>query len=388
MKVENFMKPNIILPTVRKRMNAIFITALFVIGMTIAFTGIVHAAPLPAGTTGIKWNPGHYYTIQNWANDDPIYMAKVYKELKETPALRGMQLRYLWGWIEKSPGVYDFSSIDKHLAKLTKMNKRLVIQVQTKSFEADWKLIPNYLKAPKYEGGAFAFNDWGGSKTIDGYNIKLWNPHVRDRLIALFKALGKRYNSHPNFEGIGMIETAMGQAVKPLTTAQADKWFNNLIIVQQKARTFFPNTMTIQEINYPREYLKQITTAMVKMGGALGCPDVYPDEPGLNFPPSPYSSPGAYHYFSKLSGTVPIAPTVEKVNYLNTRGDKKGHVPTVQELLVFARDELKSNYIFWQRLPEYVDDVLEVMRFNKQKSTPSGGLKAACPKNYPSCIWN
>jgi hypothetical protein len=77
---------------------------------------------------------------------------------------------------------------------------------------------------------------------------------------------------------------------------------------------------------------------------------------------------------------------VEKVNYLNTRGDKKGHVPTVQELLVFARDELKSNYIFWQRIPKYVDDVLEVMNYNNQKSTPSGGLRAACPKNYPSCI--
>ncbi|MER2511583.1 MAG: glycoside hydrolase [Nitrosomonas ureae] len=385
-KVKNFIKLNIILPTVHKRINAVFITALFVIGMIIASAGIAHAASLPSGATGIKWNPGHYYTIQNWANDDPIYMAKVYKELQETPALRGMQLRYLWGWLEKSPGVYDFSSIDKHLARLTKMNKRLVIQIQTKSFNAKWKLIPDYLKAPKYEGGAFAFSNWGSKKSIDGHNIKLWNPHVRDRLIALYKALGKRYNSHPNFEGIGMIETAMGQAIKPLTKNQSDKWFDNLIIVQQRARTFFPNTMTIQEVNYPRAYLKKLTAAMVKMGGALGCPDVYPDEPDLKFPGNKYSPPGAYPYFSKLSGTIPIAPTVEKVNYLNTRGDNKGHVPSIQEILVFARDELKSNYIFWQRIPEYVDEVLEVMRFNKQKSTPSGGLRAACPKNYPSCI--
>jgi len=385
MKISNFMISNKILTNIPQRINEITIAALFIIGMIVVPVGIVGAASLPAGTTGVKWNPGHYYTIQNWANDDPIYMEKVYKELKATPALRGMQMRFLWGWIEKSPGVYDFSIIDKHLEKLAPMGKRLVIQVQTKSFEADWKLIPEYLKAPKYEGGAFAFKDWGSS-TIDGRNIKLWNPYVRDRLIALLKALGQRYNSHPHVEGIGMIETALGQSVTPLTTAQTDKWFDNLIVVHQKMRTFFPNTMTIQEINYPRDYLKQISTAIVKMGGALGCPDVYPDEPGLNFPPSSYSPQGAYRHFSQLSGTIPIAPTVEKVNYLNTRGDKKGHVPTVQELLVFARDELKSNYIFWQRLPEYVDDVLEVMRFNKQKSTPSGGLRAACPKAYPSCI--
>ncbi|WP_295628998.1 glycoside hydrolase [uncultured Nitrosomonas sp.] len=384
---DNLMKSHIILSNIVQRTNATSMAILFIMYMILAPWVSAQAAPLPPGTTGIKWNPGHYYTIQNWANDDPIYMAKVYKELQATPALRGMQLRYLWGWLEKSPGVYDFSSIDKHLAKLTAMNKRLVIQVQTKSFEADWKLIPDYLKAPKYEGGAFPFRDWG-STTIDGRNIKLWNPYVRDRLIALFKALGQRYNSHPNFEGIGMIETAMGQSTTPLTTAQADKWFDNLIIVQQKTRTFFPNTMTIQEINYPREYLKQITSAMVKMGGTLGCPDVYPDEPGLNFPGDQYSPPGAYKYFSQLSGTVPIAPTVEKVNYLNTRGDKKGHVPTIQELLVFARDDLKSNYIFWQRVPEYVNKVLEVMSYNSQKTTASGGLAAACPSTYSSCIRN
>lgn len=97
-------------------------------------------------------------------------------------------------------------------------------------------------------------------------------------MIALLKALGQRYNSHPNFEGIGLIETAMGQAIKPLTATQINGWLDNLVIVQQKMRTFFPNTMTIQEINYPRNYLQQITTAMVKMGGAPGCPDVYPDE--------------------------------------------------------------------------------------------------------------
>ncbi|WP_293009018.1 glycoside hydrolase [Nitrosomonas sp.] len=384
MKIDNFMKRNIILPIINYRINALSIVALFVLCIMHTSFGTVQAAPLPPGTTGVKWNPGHYYTIQNWANDDPIYMAQVYKELKATPALRGMQMRFLWGWLEKSPGVYDFSIIDKHLSKLTAMNKRLVIQVQTKSFEADWKLIPDYLKAAKYEGGAFPFRDWG-SKTIDGYNIKLWNANVRDRLIALHKALGKRYNSHPNVEGIGMIETAMGQAVKPLTTAQTDKWFDNLIIVHQKMRTFFPNTMTIQEINYPRDYLKQITTAMVKMGGALGCPDVYPDEPGLHFSGNPK---GAYHHFSALSGVIPIAPTVEKVNYINTRGDKKGHVPTIQELLVFARDDLKANYIFWQRIPKYVNQVLEVMSFKTQRTTPSGGLKAACPSAYASCIKN
>lgn len=71
---------------------------------------------------------------------------------------------------------------------------------------------------------------------------------VRDRLIALFKAMGERYNSHPNFEGISMIETAMGNPKEPLSIAQVAEFYNNKIIVHQQMRLFFPNTMTIQEV--------------------------------------------------------------------------------------------------------------------------------------------
>ena len=94
--------------------------------------GAVHSATPPV-TGPVKWHPGHYYTIMGFGKDKTWYMDQVYRELKSTPALRGLQVRYLWAEIEKSEGVYDFASIDRQLAALTTRGKRLVIQVQTKS---------------------------------------------------------------------------------------------------------------------------------------------------------------------------------------------------------------------------------------------------------------
>ena len=118
----------------------------------------------------------------------------------------------------------------------------------------------------------------------------------------------------------------------------------------------------------------------------MGAPDVLLEEPGLHCPATKCNAPGIYTYYPKLSGILPLVIQVEDSNYENTRVDGSGYKPTVTELLNFARDKLDVNYIFWTRTPDYYPKVLEMLNFNAQKSTPSGGLKAACPSVYPSCF--
>lgn len=361
----------------------LLIAFFFIINMTLIPWGAVHSATPPV-TGPVKWHPGHYYTIMGFGKDKTWYMDQVYRELKSTPALRGLQVRYLWAEIEKSEGVYDFASIDRQLAALTTRGKRLVIQVQTKSFDPEWKLVPDYLKTAKYEGGVFAFGTYG-TTTIRGHNIKLWNPMVRDRLIALFRALGKRYNSHPNFEGIGMIETALGQSMDPLSSAQISGFYANLLSVHQQMRLHFPNTMTIQEVNYPRDILESFVGALKNMGTGLSGPDIFLEEPGLLYEGTQYASKGIYHHYPEVAGIIPVAPQVMASNYENTRHDGTGYQPTMLELLAFARDRLKSNYIFWARSPEYYPKVLEMLNWSEQKKDPAGGLSIACPSNFSSC---
>lgn len=333
----------------------------------------------------IKWHPGHYITLVHPGKDSSRYMAQVYNELETHSALRGITIRYRWSELESQEDVYNFSSIDKHLAELATRNKQLIILLETKSFKPDQILVPAYLKDPIYESGVFPFSS-SGSTIIKGYNIKLWNKLVHDRMAALVRALGERYNSHPNFEGFGLQETAMGQPIKPLTSTQVSNYYKNLLSINQWMRNSFPNTMTYQFTNYPRGILESFVNGLNDMGAALGCPDIFLQDPGLNHRGTKYTARGIYSYYPELSGIMPLTIQVEKSNYENTRHDNKGYQPTVQELLTFARETLKVNYIFWTRSPGYFDEVLQMLNQKSQTSTPSGGLDPTCPSNYASCI--
>ncbi|WP_394809618.1 glycoside hydrolase [Nitrosomonas sp.] len=334
----------------------------------------------------IKWHPGHYYTLVGSGKNNPAYLEQVYSELNDTPALRGIQVRYSWVELEKSYGVYDFSSIEERLSELAAQNKRLMILLELKSWGADTDLVPDYvINNPIYENGIFAFSN-NGSSNITGNNIKLWNPMIRDRLAALISELGKRFNSHEYFEGIGLTETSMGFPIKPQTSTQKDDYYSNLLVLNKKMRASFPNTMTFQFANHPRSFLTSLVGELKGMGSALGCPDIFIEDPGLNFPGDRWSPQGIYPYYSENSGLMPLVIQVEGSNYENTRWDNTGYQPTVSELLNFARHHLKVNYIFWVREPAYRKQVLEVLSWSKQNSNPSGGLPSACPENYTTCI--
>lgn len=365
-----------------KQIQSILTASLFATSMVLVPWGTVTAQ---VKGDAVKWHPGHYMTIMSYGKDKDFYMNDVYQELASTPAMRGIQVRFLWAELEKSKGVYNFALIDKLLKEVTTRGKRLIIQVQTKSFDPDWKLVPDYLKTAEYSGGVFPFYTYG-TKNIRGYNIKLWDIEIRNRLVALFNALGKRYNDHPNFEGIGMIESAIGPSPVPLSTAQINAFFDNLLYVHKQMKLQFPNTMTIQELNYPRDQLPDFINGMKTIGTAIGCPDIFIQEPGLLFPGNKYSPKGAYKYYAQLSGVIPITPTVELPNYEDTRWDGSGYKPTISELFNFAKTQLKANYVFWTRSPGHYEKVLELLNFNSQKTTPSGGLNAACPNSYPSCL--
>lgn len=363
------------------RARILLAAVLFCIGMISVPLGVVAAT---SDSTAVKWHPGHYYIIKGSKKNNTKYLSQVYDELDATPALNGIMIRYFWMDLEDSKGVYDFSSIDKRLAELAARGKRLVIQVQTKSFNKR-QVVPTYMKTAEYEGGEFYTSDYGSTK-IRGRNIKLWNPQVRSRLIALFKAMGERYNSHPNFEGISMIETALGQPVEPLSSTQIAGFYDNKIVVHQQMRLFFPNTMTIQEVNYPRSILASFVGSLKDIGTALSSPDTFIEEEDLLYKTTKYdSNKGIYNYYADFSGMIPMVPTVMPNNYKNTKGDGTGYVPAIAEILAFARDTLHANYIFWAREKHY-EQVLEVLNLNAQRNAPAGGLNPACPAAYTSCI--
>lgn len=340
----------------------------------------------PGGTAmaqAVKWHPGHYMVLVGDGKFNSWYREEVYSELQKTPALRGVVVRYGWAELEKAKGAYDFSNISKLLTELAARKKRLIVLLELKAStpDSDEVIVPNYLKTAAYEGGLYAFSNKNLGSTV-GHGIKLWNSLVEDRKANLIRALGKKFNSHPYFEGIGFTETAMGQPVKSISSSTKDTYYKKLLNISKVARANFPNTMTFQYTNFPRDIIGPYVNVFKNTGTALGAPDVFLEDPSLLYKGDP---PGVYAYYPKLSGTLPLVVQVEKPNYENTRWDNTGYKPTISQLLNFARDTLDVNYIFWVRTPGYYPKVLEILNYNAQKSTPSGGLRSACPKVYPSC---
>jgi len=356
------------------------------------FTSTVWA--FPPKPENVKWHPGHYYEVDSARKYDPAFLDEVYNELQNTPALRGLAIKYTWSELETSEGVYNLKHINAQLDRLRLMRKRLIIIIRTKSFNIDEVPVPSYITTnPIYKGGVFLY---GANSTVPkGYNVKLWETSVRYRLAQLVKGLGAKLNHRSIVEGIGFSESTPGTAIAPAPPITDDliiTYFNNLARLQQRMREAFPNTVTFQFTNYPRWALIDFIPRLLGVGGGLGCPDIFPDDAGLNaiasLPDDPkVTSPGVYQYYRQLAGQMPLVIQVEKSNYENTAYNGSGHTPTVNELLTYGRDNLKVNYILWQKTIKSLDQaLLEELNHPDNNSNPEGGLSSACPTNFGSCI--
>lgn len=158
-----------------------------------------------ANAQGMKWHPGHYVMFPT--GDSQTRNLASIDEIANDTVIRGVQVRILWSTLEKSKGVYDFSSIDAYLKRLKSLPvpKRLVVRIEDRKFgtTSTSGIVPAYLLTESiYKGGL--------TRTKNGYAARLWEQPVMDRLIALYKAIGARYDSDPYFEGIASEETTLG----------------------------------------------------------------------------------------------------------------------------------------------------------------------------------
>ena len=307
----------------------------------------------------VKWNPGHYITVPNYADKDMVV-----QEISSVSAIRGVQLRYEWKELEPQKDVYDFSKIDADIAKFSLVNKKLVIFLMTKSF-VDSSALPPYMDNYVYRYGA---------TTKPGWNIKLWENEAKVRLEALVKALGAKYDSNPNVEAITFNETSLGDGL--ITASQLEAYFTNMIYVVEKASAYFRNTSVVQFVNYPKSILPKLTEAMLKAKVSVGGPDIFPKDKGL--------LTGAYTYYSKFNGVTPVMPSVQGQNYITQCHNCPPDPLTLQQLYGYGKTNLFATHMFWTRTT--TKDFTKVLEFFKAPgfpSDPAGGLNSTNP--YKTC---
>jgi hypothetical protein len=335
---------------------------------------------LAAGDARVKWHPGHYVALGAAAGD--YLVTQTFEEIRTLSNVRGVMARYAWRDIETAAGVYDYSRIDRDLALAKAAGKQLFITISTKAFQAGARAVPDYLHTAAYGGGVYRIRigakDTVGTEATTGENIALYVPAVRDRLIALTRALGRRYNLDDTFEGIAFNETALGQAVVPLTDAQKSAFFANLAQVDGATRAAFPNTVVLQFINFPKPYMPGLVGNMLSSGVALGGPDTFLNDSALEG--------STYPLYDGAAGKVPLGPSVQAENYVTTYQSGPYAPPAVTDLYAFARGRLHANYLFWSKtLTEPLVPYANVMRMFRSASFPqdaAGGLGTTCPSSF------
>jgi hypothetical protein len=316
--------------------------------------------------SGASGKPVHHYVF---FNRDRERIAE--KSFLETKTFEGAQLKYTWRELEPDMDLYTFKPIRDDLKFLTANGKKLFIQLQDVSFGPRIINVPGYLLQNKdYHGGAVPqYKIVDGDEehaTIEGWVARRWDPAVQGRLYKLLFALGKEFDG--KITGINLAETSIGFGVTGKLVPQGftvEKYRDAVIENMKVLKLAFSKSVAMQYANFmPGEWLPDSDKSLLrdvyrearKEGVALGGPDLLPYKPGqMNH---------SYPLIRESSGQVPTGIAVQEGNYrlLNTRTRKQ---VTIQELVEFATDYLKVDYIFWcTEEPFYSKDLIPFLKMS------------------------
>jgi hypothetical protein len=276
----------------------------------------------------------------------------------------GAQITYAWKRLEHgNPGEYDFSEIEEDLHFLQSKGKKLWIQLQDVSFDTATKLVPKYmLKDPAYNGGVHPqYVIRNGKPVIEGWVARRWDAAVATRWHDLLRALGEKFDG--KIEGINLPESSIGvgEDGSPIPPGFTYDGYRDAIMANMKVlKESFPNSVALQYANFmPNDKgLKDLYDYAEKIGIGVGGPDILVNRKAQMM--------NSYPMIRAMSGKVITGMAVQDGNYaiLNVKTGKKVTLP---EIIDFATNYLKLDYIFWcMEEPYYSKKVLPYLQTLKK----------------------
>lgn len=338
---------------------------------------LTQSVGLAAGTgAGQKYNPGHYISMNAWDDQDDMLTA-----LK--PGVIGLQKRYQWRVLEPSLNSYDFSEVQADLDLLASQGRQLVVFIEDKTFKDEYA-TPVYLHI-----------NYTLANRAGGYTAVRWDPYVIERFNALIAKLGMEFDGHPAFEGIAIQESAHGI---PDSFANANGYSpeiyrDALVEVLLSAANSLPTSQVFWYMNFlpgKMSYINEIANTVASMGVAMGGPDVLPDNYALK--------KHTYPFYDQLQGQLTLFNSMQYNSYKHQHADalSPSKYWTMDELFLFARDQLHVNYLFWNRKvwADYADsyswlDALITIESNPEfNSTVSSSINPASDYDNDSLTYS
>ena len=282
-----------------------------------------------------------------------------------TDALEGAQVTYTWRQLEPERDAYDFGAVREDLAFLTSKGKRLFIQLQDLSFLASRVNVPRYLlDDPAYNGGADKEYEVGGDgdeehAPVVGWAARRWDPAVRERFRRLLSALGREFDGR--VEGVNLTETSVGFGESGCLFPKGfsfEAYRDGVIANMRALRRAFPKSAVIQYANFmpgewlpekDRGYLRAVYRAARELEVGVGGPDLLPNRRGQR--------KHSYPLIREASGAVTTGVAVQDGNYADP-DPRTGRPLGVAELLKFATEYLKVDYVFWCTEEPYYSEQL------------------------------
>jgi hypothetical protein len=270
-----------------------------------------------------------------------------------TKAFEGAQLKYTWRELEQGKDGYDFSAIQHDLALLNSKGKKLFIQLQDASFDPTVVNVPRcLLNDARYNGGAdkqYSIPDDDEARAVpEGWVARRWDPAVQERFHKLLLALGKEFDG--KVEGINLAETAVsfGESGRLFPKGFTPATYRDAIITNMMAlKSAFPKSVAMQYANFmpgewlpgkDRLYLRSVYQRARELKVGVGGPDLLPYKPG--------QMSHCYPLIRECAGKVPTGIAVQDGNYQH-KNPKSEQPVTISELVGFATEHLKVDYIFW-----------------------------------------
>jgi hypothetical protein len=291
------------------------------------------------------------------------------KSFLETRAFEGAQVAYSWRQLEPAKDKYDFSLIREDLALLTPHGKKLWVQIQDVTFSERWNPVPKYLtQDPQYHGGANRQYEYKNNDeqhaTAAGWAARRWDPAVQERFHKLLFALAKEFDGR--IAGINLAESSVGfgETGRLYPDGFTPEIYRDALVTNLKAlKRAFSKSIPLQYANFmpgewrPSEdkgYLRAIYKAARESKVGVGGPDLLPHKRG--------QMDSSYSLIREVAEEVTVGIAVQDGNYAHVN-PKTGKRVSIKELIEFASEYLKADYIFWcTEEPYYSRDLVLFMR--------------------------